>query len=267
MIYQAIPVQTEDIESRSSGEDSCQDVKNLEQYQIQKRFGRRWVPFLLSAVLNIALALLLLRLNNQCTVSQYAGLLPELSLPWVESTEFSSGSFLESNEHWESISFDEGIIALDNDYVKSKGLPSSVVFPWDTSKSMYLVNGFHSLHCIKTVHTSLMEFKLSKQQTYPFEHILHCMDSLRLEIICTADDTPRYHNRNGSMGTAVGQHRQCRDWSKLESWVQERTACYRYLNYSANTADDQYATRFSFCPPGSPYAAKVEEYLVNKTGI
>lgn len=98
-------------------------------------------------------------------------------------------------------------------------------------------------------------------QSFPFEHVLHCIDALRLEVLCNADDIPRYNIPDGTLNSGIGQHRQCKDWSKLESWAQEHSACYKYLNYSTNTADDQKAARMVFCPAGSPYQIKVEEYL------
>lgn len=64
------------------------------------------------------------------------------------STEFSKDDFLESNENWDTLSFDVGVVALDKDFIKSKSIPESQPFPWDTTKGIYVINAFHSLHCI-----------------------------------------------------------------------------------------------------------------------
>jgi len=272
MFYQKIPGQlaseSQYLQRSSTEEGSYENDTDIVQYRKGRHYSWQWLPFLLSAVLNLVLVyfLVLSRSNNQCA-SRYAGLLPaELTVPWRWSTEFSSDDILESSKRWDTISFDAGVVALDDDFVKRKSLPASARFAWDASKSVYLVNAFHCLHCTKTIHTSLMEFKLGKPRTYPFDHNIHCLDIWRQEIICNADDTPLYHSPTdkGFVGIGDGQQRQCKDWSKLESWADEYNACYRYHNHTVNTMDDQLAARFSFCPPGSPYKAKVEEYLKSK---
>lgn len=111
-----------------------------------------------------------------------------------------------------------------------------------------------------------MEFKFSKPQTYPFEYIMHYIDTLRLEVLCKADDTPRYSTNDHSNNNGISQHQQCRDWDKLESWAKENNTYYKYLNYSFNNIYDQ-RQRFVFCPPESPYIAKVEKYLEHQKGL
>lgn len=91
--------------------------------------------------------------------------------------------------------------------------------------------------------------------------MLHCIDALRLEVLCSADDTPRYNIPNNTPNSGLGQYRQCKDWSKLESWAQKHSGCYRYSNFSVNKENDQVAARMVFCPPGSPYEAKAQEYM------
>lgn len=39
-------------------------------------------------------------------------------------------------------------VALDDDFVKAKGVPTSMRWPWDSSKSIYVFHSFHSLHCV-----------------------------------------------------------------------------------------------------------------------
>lgn len=118
----------------------------------------------------------------------------------------------------------------------------------------------------KTLHISLVEFKLSKPQTYPFHHVMHCLDALRVEIICHADDTPRYTTTTHDTLSGVGQDRKCRDLGKLERWSLENDACYHYFNHSFNEVIDQ-RQRYVFCEPGSPYAATVEKYPGQITGL
>lgn len=41
-----------------------------------------------------------------------------------------------------------GWVALDNDYAEAKGAPTSMHWPWDDSKSIYVFHSYHSLHCV-----------------------------------------------------------------------------------------------------------------------
>ena len=48
---------------------------------------------------------------------------------------------------WEALSGDPGVVALRNDFVFAKKLPTAMRYPWDASKGVYLLQGFHNLHC------------------------------------------------------------------------------------------------------------------------
>lgn len=90
-------------------------------------------------------------------------------------------------------------------------------------------------------------------------HITHCLDALREDVICQADDTPRYTTITKSPESAVGQIRQCRDWKKLEEWAKDHTSCYNYISSEADHINQ--FERFKFCPPNSPYWPKVREHF------
>ena len=64
-------------------------------------------------------------------------------------------------------------------------------------------------------------------QTLHFSHVGHCLAAIREDIICNADDTPRYTGFANSPSSGLGQIRMCRDWSELEKWAREHSACYR----------------------------------------
>ena len=64
-----------------------------------------------------------------------------------------------ADELWEDISVDNGTVALEDDYVAKLGLPTSQRFPWDQKKGLYLLNGFHSMHCLVSQDTFEKERK------------------------------------------------------------------------------------------------------------
>lgn len=82
------------------------------------------------------------------------------------------------------------------------------------------------------------------------------MDSLRQDILCNADDTPRYTTSTLVPESGIGQVRQCRSWEGLQGWAQRYNACYRFINQTASGFPN--VLRYRFCPDGSPYKAEVE---------
>lgn len=49
---------------------------------------------------------------------------------------------------WDKLSGDEGVVALTDEYTTAMNLPLGIRYPWDSSKSVYLLQGYHNLHCL-----------------------------------------------------------------------------------------------------------------------
>lgn len=171
--------------------------------------------------------------------------------PFEWSSEYADTNLTAAGVLWDNISFDAGVVALEYDWTAAHGLPHAQPFPWDQSKGLYLLNGFHALHCLKNIHRAVREYELDMPQSLPLMHITHCLDSLRDDILCQADDTPRFTTRTKAPESGMGQLRQCKDWGALEKWAAERTACYRYVSHKAGSIDQ--FELFKYCPKDSPY--------------
>jgi hypothetical protein len=78
----------------------------------------------------------------------------------------------------------------------------------------------------RLIYTSLSSYRASTPQKNPYAHIIHCLENLRQDIICTANDSPRYLTNNGTH-SGENQVRFCRDFSKLKDWGAEHDACFR----------------------------------------
>ncbi|KAL4794452.1 hypothetical protein BDV19DRAFT_365048 [Aspergillus venezuelensis] len=190
--------------------------------------------------------------------SPFANLTRNTTTPYVLLTDYASPNTSLSDPLWNSINIDAGVIALSDSYAESHNLRTAQRFPWDTSKGIYIIHGYHNLHCLKIIHISLSEFRSNKTQSRSWHHISHCIDALRRQILCDADDTPRATERRKEVVTGIGQYRQCRDWGALEEWAKRHTACYkRPLN-----GDDGLPVieRFKHCPPDSGYVVE-DEYV------
>lgn len=83
-----------------------------------------------------------------------AHLRQDVSRAWESRTPYFGEDGTVANSLWDAISVDNGTVALDDSYVASMGLLVSQRFPWDNSKGLYLLNGYHSLHCLVRDHRS-----------------------------------------------------------------------------------------------------------------
>ncbi|ETS81316.1 hypothetical protein PFICI_06318 [Pestalotiopsis fici W106-1] len=181
------------------------------------------------------------------------------------NTEYSSNnaSIPELNKLWDTqIPWESGIIALENEEARRLGLPDSQPFPWDSSKkSIYIVNAHHILHCVRNLYISIQQYRTNTPQTIDHPHILHCLDSLRVETMCNADDTLRYVPLNSMNGfrPGDGQDRTCREWSKLQQFVERHDPCYRYVMPGSHEISN--LERFKFCPTNSEYLPKIRKYF------
>lgn len=63
-------------------------------------------------------------------------------------TPYTSTNVTLRNEVWEAINIDVGMIAVPDEFVSKTNLVPSQRFVWDESKSVYLLNGHHTLHCV-----------------------------------------------------------------------------------------------------------------------
>ncbi|KAM3088591.1 hypothetical protein ACMFMG_000227 [Clarireedia jacksonii] len=214
-----------------------------------------------SIVFNIILVAVLVRLNlisQKRSNSLYAGL--EFDTISILSNRGPYGPTTENDTArsilWETLDTSGAQVAIDKSWATSKRLPLSQDFPWDRSKTVYSVRGYHSIHCIRKLHRWITISYNNGTQLDNYGHILHCLDTLLQDIHCFADDTPMI-DTTGFWGE--GQKRQCRDWNKLKEWVDLHNACYSYVNETQGVRSQ--FDRYKWCPPGSPYAAKMRSTL------
>lgn len=108
----------------------------------------------------------------------------------------------------------------------------------------------------KILHSTLTKLRDGHPLDFVFSHALHCLDALRQDVICFADDTPLYSSLEHPGSPGVSQGRQCRSWEKLETYSHEHTSCWRDIN---PTEPIDTLLRYRYCPPGSPYNERIHE--------
>ena len=208
-----------------------------------------------------------------------AGLEYDIQRPFFHTSPYSSQNLTLAQEHWDAINFDAGMVYLSDEMAHSLNLPPSQPFPWDESKSIYLLNGYHNLHCLvcqfvaladaallmaiikQSIEFSLMDYHHGRDPSYPLQHIMHCLDALRDDVICHADETPRYTTPTADPVSGIGQLRQCRDWNKLEAWAKKHSGCWRYVDVTWDNGSE--LMRWMHCPPESPAFVRMHTYIAS----
>ncbi|KAE8154332.1 hypothetical protein BDV25DRAFT_116385 [Aspergillus avenaceus] len=235
-----------------------------------KRCHQRWwfIGLLLVSILvNIILLVNLLRspvASPDDPTTKFAGLQRTIEEPFVRMTKYSSENETLQDQLWHDINVDHGVVALSDEWAMQHGLRTAQRFPWDQSKGIYILHGYHNLHCLKIIHISISEYRNGQPQSRSWHHISHCMDALRRQVLCDADDTPRATERRAEVVSGVLQHRKCRSWEALEQFAKQHTACYKRPEKPDGVPIIE---RYKHCPPGSGYVVDddyvpTDEFLV-----
>lgn len=225
--------------------------------------GRRtlwWLILSASMAANVVFSVLLLHpLQKIEPSSRFAGLQCTREEPYVLVTQYSSDNEKLQDGLWHDINVDNGVVALSDEWAAQHGLRTAQRFPWDRKKGIYILHGFHNLHCLKIIHISLSEYRRGTRQSRSWHHVSHCMDALRRQVLCDADDTPRATERRAEVVSGLLQHRKCRSWEKLEDFAKRHTACYRRPD-NPDSEGISKLERFKHCPPDSGYVV-TDDYV------
>lgn len=99
--------------------------------------------------------------------------------------------------------------------------------------------------------TTLIEYRDQKPLTWPLSHVTHCMHTMREDVLCAADDTPRYtgalNHEAGKDTSGIGELHTCRNWDKLRQYAVDHSACYRVPLFESSKTIDRYKS----CPNGA----------------
>ena len=69
-------------------------------------------------------------------------------MAWAHDTDFASQNRTAADAAWSRLDSNGGSVALSDEYVSEKGLPTAQRWPWDATKGIYLLHGYHNLHCL-----------------------------------------------------------------------------------------------------------------------
>ena len=112
----------------------------------------------------------------------------------------------------------------------------------------------------KNLHKAFTDYERGNTQEISRWHIYHCLDILRQDLMCTADDTPM-PGVELPHEVGEGQVRLCRSWNKLTEWTKEpeRQACYHRITDFGGVVNK--LERYAFCPEDSQYFPVQQAYF------
>ncbi|KAB8299043.1 hypothetical protein EYC80_001172 [Monilinia laxa] len=125
-------------------------------------------------------------------------------------TNFSSPDDSISAAAWNQYVIN-GFIALPHAWARDRGWPLGRDMPGDNSKGIYVVDGFHQLHCLMSLRAetlAILDGAPVQNLTHTKRHLDHCYDALRQAIICRADPTPLKGRKGGWILASEEESRQ-----------------------------------------------------------
>ncbi|KAI0381321.1 hypothetical protein F5Y04DRAFT_280854 [Hypomontagnella monticulosa] len=162
---------------------------------------------------------------------------------WVDDSNLTM-----LDELWYGMNVDPGVIQLPKD----AHLGTTQDYPWDTSKGLYMLNSYHTLHCLQIIYGYV---RASPEERPTFFHFIHCLDIIRLDTICQADDTLLTYE--AQQRSEMPPKRMCRSWDQLEEYAIQNSACFQRREPSDPLHNTVY--EYTNCPASSPYYSLIEE--------
>ncbi|KAI0115747.1 hypothetical protein GGR51DRAFT_361196 [Nemania sp. FL0031] len=192
--------------------------------------------------------------RNDCEAPPLGGLRTDQHHVFADSALWTDMSNLTAlDKLWDDMNVDTGVIQLPKDIDR---LGDTQTFPWDLSRGLYMLESYHTLHCLKNIYAYIRIRQRGETGGPTAGHVFHCLADIRSSVLCDADDTVLPFRGKQKFATPVPE-RKCRSWERLEGWAVENSACF------ARREDDDplhdTLAEYVDCPPGSPYQGVVQE--------
>ncbi|OLN96880.1 hypothetical protein CCHL11_02351 [Colletotrichum chlorophyti] len=115
--------------------------------------------------------------------------------------------------------------------------------PYVTRKGseLYSIRAFHQMHCVSIVFEDIGYRVHNKTSKWSYDHVIHCLNTLRASVQCLADATPLSYLHGLGVGhTTDGQQIRCRDFFALREWAHDPVRRVRWKNTAPEDQKDQY---------------------------
>ena len=162
-------------------------------FETGRTYSKKWKR--IPALVYVAMALLLFlnvmqiglfyryRAHEPNTPVDYA-IPPAIPVQYKQfwwNTEYSSTDQAAQDKLWDSIRWTHGMVAKDREWAKSQNWPDSMPLPGNETKSIWLLEAYHEVHCLgvlrRMMHQSFAGSKFDDEPSAR-EHAAHCFDYL-----------------------------------------------------------------------------------------
>ncbi|KAF7978050.1 hypothetical protein HWV62_1675 [Athelia sp. TMB] len=125
---------------------------------------------------------------------------------------------------WESL-YSFGINKIPKSEA-AKMLNRTVALPGDEGNYVVALDVFHQLHCLNQVRKALHPNYYPPQKIVNgFDHIDHCVNSIRESLTCSADITPNtwiWNQEKQMAAPRLDNMHMCRNFDKIQEWARAR---------------------------------------------
>ena len=112
----------------------------------------------------------------------------------------------------------------------------------------------------KLLRSALLDYEKGNERVVQPPHYQHCLDALRQDLMCQADDIPM-PGLPGAHMIGRGQVRQCRDWNQLIEWTQQPDFEACYYNFGDYRPIYHGIEHYAYCSKDSKYFDIMSAYF------
>jgi hypothetical protein len=112
-----------------------------------------------------------------------------------------------------------GLVSVSKYDREAQGLSETWPDPDTPGNGLFFMAGYHNLHCLVKIRTSVFQSQARENQSEPWGHIVHCIDQIRQTIMCNIDTT--LVPMNGPKEFIDGHHHVCKDYRDVFEWASQ----------------------------------------------
>lgn len=110
-----------------------------------------------------------------------------------------------------------GLVSVSKSDRAAHGLSETWPDPDTPGNGLYFMAGYHNLHCLAKIRTSVFEYQAQENQSEPWAHVVHCIDQLRQTMMCNIDTT--LVPMSGPKEFIDGHYHVCKDYHDVFEWA------------------------------------------------
>ncbi len=112
-----------------------------------------------------------------------------------------------------------GLVSVSKSDREAYGLSDTWPDPDTPGNGLFFMAGYHNLHCLVKIRTSVFQSQAQQNQSEPWAHVIHCIDQIRQTIMCNIDTT--LVPMSGPKEFIDGHYHVCKDYRDVFEWASQ----------------------------------------------